>query len=443
MNIVEQDISHLKRRTDLDRSAIAHLEGLLPSFLVCKKDENGNVQIPHDFWHALQEKIRNDNSLLEYELPTGSASTSSLSKKDIRKIAESEAEHVFEKSNKVWEKYLNENNAKITQWLNDDNEKLTSKLVSQGEFIQELQKNWDVIQDHLKIHVEPLTKRFEEALRHIANLEQKTTSLVTKHDARSIANEVAKKLISGIQLEGLAKTNINKNAADDIKRVNHFSLGTGAVVNPQLTSKNYCPPEMNRNILVRGLHRMFWRPIPRANPPEYALTKWEEHGDCWCSLSKSESGYGPTLAILTAHNIIPDHVVVEHVPTAASLEPGAAPKEMELLALITDPTVYLEVKARSDAFFEEELKDLEPLGPDPIIDERGGWVRIGTWTYDTEALQTVQSFPLQIDLSKFQGVSYSKNFIVRARTNWGGDRVPYTCLYRVRALGEIVRGKAE
>jgi len=129
-------------------------------------------------------------------------------------------------------------------------------------------------------------------------------------------------------------------------------------------------------------------------------------------------------------NIYPTQVIVEHISSTGSLDPGAAPKDMELLALIKDGDAFHEVEEASKAAMPNE----EPLGEKLPL----GWVRLGIWRYDVEALQEIQSFPLQVDLRRIDN-AYTKDVIVRAKNNWGGDKVDYICLYRVRLNGDAVK----
>lgn len=182
-------------------------------------------------------------------------------------------------------------------------------------------------------------------------------------------------------------------------------------------------------MLSKLLRSLVYRPIPVPNPPEFALSRWEEHGECWCSPLNSNEGLWPTLGVIVSNDIYPDQVVVEHIPMTASLEPGSAPKEMELWVYIEDPVTRAAIESRTMDFFHTE-KDPRNL------------VQIGSWTYDTESMQDIQSFPLQIDLKMFEGRSYTNNLVVRVTSNWGGDRVNYACLYRVRVNGKVAEQKA-
>jgi hypothetical protein len=129
-----------------------------------------------------------------------------------------------------------------------------------------------------------------------------------------------------------------------------------------------------------------------------------------------------------ASKVYPDQVVVEHISPSAALEPGAAPKEMELLAYIGDMDSYNSVKAMSDSIFG--------VDPDSEMQHAYGFVRIASFTYDIESNQNVQAFPVQLDMKALG--AYTNKIIVRSKSNWGGENVGYTCIYRIRLHGEIV-----
>jgi hypothetical protein len=436
---LEYDIAHLKTRTDLDAEAVSRLEEVLPDFIVCKQDEQGNMQIPDNFWHALQDKIRSDKSLFETQISetaTKARSSTGLSKKEVISIAQKQAENVFDKSStKSWEKFLNANRAKIISWSGEEFDKQMDSMrkdviTSKSDFMRLIEKNWMDTKEEIQTQLDPQRKMLDLTLRRITKLEENAVG-VTRDEARAIALEVSKKLISTAQLDSLARANLQSSASGSLLRVNHFSPGTGAVVNPSLTSPNYVFPSMQRNTLFKIASWIAYRPVPVPNPPEAALSRWEEHGDCWCSPVRDSDGSAPRLAVITSNNIYPDQVVVEHIPTTAALEPGAAPREMELLAFIDDVSTYRAIKARSDEIFVDEAQEEEQPPP--------GFVRVGTWTYDIETMQNIQSFPVQVDLKMFAGRSYTRHLIVRMKNNWGAEKTDYTCLYRVRVNGEIAQ----
>jgi hypothetical protein len=344
----------------------------------------------------------------------------------------------MEKS-KMWDRFLHNNRAQLNAWAGEEfdsrfPERLKDSIndgvvASKSQFIELVRQNWDDTQKEIKVEIRKLAKDLDGTVRHVGKAEHDAVGH-TKEEIKAISKDVFKSMFSTAQLEALSKANKNINVAQSLHRVNHFSQGTGAVVNPKLTSPNFLFPSMDRNPVIKGLSWLLFKPIPSPNPPEVALQRWEEHGDCWCSPSKDAAGFGPSLAVIMHNQIRPDQIVIEHVSSTGSLEPGSAPKEMELLAYIEHEETYHIIKRRSEYVFQEEN----------LVDEQHpyGFVRIGTWTYDAHALNNIQSFQPQILLSSFQGpYSTTNRLIVRSKNNWGGDSVGFTCLYRVRVNGEI------
>lgn len=433
MQAAEYDIVYLKQRSDLDAKAISHLEKILPNEIVVKKDKHSNLEITQEFWHALDAKMRAEKAYLHNEVTGKPLKVSSTTDVSLAQV-----ETLMEKSN-MWDRFLHKNRAQLNKWAGEEfdsrfPEKLKDSIndgvvASKSEFIELIRQNWEDTQKEIKVEIRKLSKDLDGTMRHVGKAEHDAVGH-TKEEIKAISTEVFKSMFSTTQLEGLSRANKNINVATSLHRVNHFSQGTGAVVNPKLTSPNYLFPSMDRNPVIKGLSWLLFKPIPTPNPPEVALQRWEEHGDCWCSPSKDADGFGPSLAVIMHNDIYPDQIVVEHIPSIGSLEPGSAPKEMELLALIEDEETYHTVKRRSEYIFQEESPEVEQH---PF-----GFVRIATWTYDAHALNNIQSFPPQIDLSTFKGPSHTNRLIVRSKNNWGGDTVSFTCLYRVRVNGEIV-----
>ncbi len=422
LNDLEYQVAKVKTHSDFDPKSITKLEKMLPDFLVAKKDRYGNRVIPDDFWHALQDKIRSDQTLVSYQSETtGKASPGTgLSVRDVERIA-----------GKEWDKFIKSNRAKLGSV--DELAKKFPQLMedhhvaSKADIIEMIRQNWDENRKEVKLEMNQLTKKLENASRQIQKLHQDPAGLTTK-EVRSIAEEAVRKLLPHAQLEALVRSNLQRSVNYGLTRVNHFSKGTGAVIDPHLTSPNYVFPSQDVWFPNRWMRAVMGNSIPAPKSPETALTKWDEHGDCWCSPSKDTDGFGPSLAVLMASKVYPDQVVVEHISPSAALEPGAAPKEMELLAYIGDMDSYNSVKAMSDSIFG--------VDPDSEMQHAYGFVRIASFTYDIESNQNVQAFPVQLDMKALG--AYTNKIIVRSKSNWGGENVGYTCIYRIRLHGEIV-----
>lgn len=429
MTSAEYDIAYLKKRSDIDEEAISHLKQILPDHVIVKKTKGGNLEITQEFWHALDSKMRSENSHLRGNTgkPSKDSSTTDVSLAHVEDLM---------KKSKIWDRFLLKNRAQLKEWAGEEfdarfPDKLKDSLrsvVSKEEFAELVRQNWEDSQKEVKAEIRRLSKQLDHTVRHVGNTEVDPVGY-NKEQIKAISTDVFRSLFNNAQLEALAKANKNINVAATEHRLNHFSPGTGAMINPKLTSPSYLFPAMDRNFLVKGLAWALWKKIPTPNPAEVALQRWEEHGDCWCAPSKDADGFGPSLAVIMANQIYPDQIIIEHIPSSGSIEPGAAPKAMELLAYIEDRETYHAVKKRSDEIFYEEAELDEP--------QPYGFVRIATWDYDARAISNIQSFGLQIELGLFKGPAHTNRLIVRSKDNWGG--VDFTCLYRIRVNGEIAR----
>ena len=421
LNDLEYQMARVNAHSDIDPKTLAKLEKLLPNALLVKKDKFGNLVIPDDFWHALQDKIRSDQTIISDQTDSKSAPPSTgISVKEMKRIAARE-----------YEKFMTTNQARMTAVLGDELGRKFPQLLqdnhiaSRQEILRLIRQSWDDNQKDIRTEMASFTKKLENTSRQIQQLHQEPGGLTTKQ-VKAIAEEVVRKVLPHAQIEALARSNLQQTVNYGLTRVNYFSKGTGAVIDPYSTSPNYVFPSQDVWFLNRWTRALILNSIPAPKAPETALTRWDEHGDCWCSPSRSANGFGTTLGVIMARTIHPDQVVVEHISPSASLEPGAAPREMELFAFMdTTSHIYSELKTLSESVFG--------------VDEEGslpyGWIRIATFTYDQESSQNVQSFPVQLDM-KALGASTNK-IIVRSKNNWGGEQVGYTCLYRVRLHGEI------
>lgn len=221
-----------------------------------------------------------------------------------------------------------------------------------------------------------------------------------------------------------------------IHKVNYFSTGLGAVVNPYLTS----PTKQVVNSLswkTWFIYNAFRLNLPVAPPPSEALGPWDDIGDCWCAPRNGDNLGGKLqLAVLLPRTIVPTELVVEHIPKDGTLDSGSAPRRIEMWAQIDDPMTR---EAVTNALFSI----LPYEGTQPSVLERDAerfdarralddsWVRVGSWMYDLYDRRHVQKFTVPVDLEHF-GVR-TNQVVVRALSNWGDNN--YVCLYRLRLHG--------
>ncbi|OJJ51049.1 hypothetical protein ASPZODRAFT_310925 [Penicilliopsis zonata CBS 506.65] len=251
--------------------------------------------------------------------------------------------------------------------------------------------------------------------------------------------------------------------AERAPRVNFLLLSMGAIVDPRATSPTAgpSPPFLQRMLL-------FLFPPARSStrgplPPIAALTPWQDFGDCWCSTPRQGMSQ---LAVHLGRAIVPDEVVVEHVPKGASPNSGVAPRDMELWArfVVKDVNERKEDKPvgdnkaqdkKEDAGLERE-DDIRLTPPDADMHEsimkylRLAWrgepdshfaddellglpfYRIGRWRYELDGAHHIQHFTLDAVFDT-KDLRVDK-VVVRVTSNWGAED---TCLYRVKLHGHL------
>ncbi|RAL65737.1 hypothetical protein DID88_005405 [Monilinia fructigena] len=349
LDIAESDINFLKHRSTIDKNALAEIEKILPDFIALEKDYNGQPSLPASLWQAMREKIRMDPGLI----PTPIRTPREGSPYQSDAASDSRNHELF--NSKEFDRYLESNRVKIQSWAGSEFDVLNQsrleqlikdgKVASRENVVELIKENWKRSAQEVKSELLKLTKDLEVK---VANL---GTHALTAEQVKALANEVVR-----AQIEAISKANVNRKVGQSIHRMDHFAKRSHSAVIPRLTAPSYRFPHMDFGFFQRTVAFLAKHPIPLPNPADTALTTWEEIGDCWCS--PQQNGDGPTLGVITANNISPDQVVVEHFPQSgysnSGLSPGSAPKKMQLLAYISDKPTFLKVKAQSDQIFPEK-----------------------------------------------------------------------------------------
>ncbi|KAJ5802822.1 uncharacterized protein N7503_005272 [Penicillium pulvis] len=250
-----------------------------------------------------------------------------------------------------------------------------------------------------------------------------------------------------------------------IHKINFLSLALGAIVDPHQTTptadRSY--PFYQRVVLTMlGLRST----ITASMPPVAALIPWEEVGDCWCSAPRNGVSQ---ISVLLGRDIVPEEVVVEHVPSGSTLDPGAAPREIEVWARYR--VIPLPFQGSSSIFSWWKSTPRRPIEPMSSRDEGlGGYsipgedslhevlmnslsatnmydpesaysddpllgpnfYRIGKMVYDINKHNNVQRFHLNtiIDIPTIR----VDKVAFRVKSNWGSN---HTCIYRFKLHGHI------
>ena len=274
------------------------------------------------------------------------------------------------------------------------------------------------------------------------------------------------------------------NRAPEMKAMTNFlSPATGAIVNPYRST----PTSGKQLTTVQWLYMQFisqfisQKKLANANAHVTALVPWQDVGDCWCTVPWERHDLKSQLAIKLGRAIVPEEVVVEHVPYGSSLFPEFTPRRMELWARFEGNVPHNPAASRfawfsgaARRFFgggsSSERKIPASSSPPPYTYTATGrfllhetvmallrrvyrdepeeayvsslsddqslgtdlHYRIGRFEYDLHGRDYVQTFTLEavIDLP---GIRVN-NVILRVKSNWGGNA---TCLYWVKLFGHL------
>ncbi|RAL14590.1 uncharacterized protein BO97DRAFT_364795 [Aspergillus homomorphus CBS 101889] len=225
-----------------------------------------------------------------------------------------------------------------------------------------------------------------------------------------------------------------------IPRTNFLSVPLGILIDPHKTN-----PTVGQESSIMKSAYNYWLGDKFRQPqgPMSIVTPWEDVGDCWCSVLRD----GMTqITVLLGHRIVPEEVVVEHIPKGAALTPGLAPRDMELwvrFRRVANDTLNI---AGQDDLFNERFVLHTPVMHAlrlayPGESEEDYWgqydellgpsfYRVGRWSYDINSENYVQRFILDAVIDDPE-IRVDK-VIIRAKNNWGADN---TCIYRLKLFG--------
>ncbi|KAF9893222.1 hypothetical protein FE257_011645 [Aspergillus nanangensis] len=228
-------------------------------------------------------------------------------------------------------------------------------------------------------------------------------------------------------------------------KINFLSIGMGALIDPRRTS-----PAIGRThkMLEKFSSWLLKTPLRNPLPPIAALTRWEDVGDCWCSARRDGMSQ---LAVLLGRPIVPEEVVIEHIPKGSTIRPEVAPAKMEMWAKFS--------VVKTDATLSDQSSPSQPRPKSPLSEGfslhevvmntlrvaylgvapsaysgdpylGSSFYRVGQWKYDIHGPSHIQHFQLDaiIDIPGIR-VDY---VVFRIKSNWGANE---TCLYRVKLHG--------
>lgn len=228
---------------------------------------------------------------------------------------------------------------------------------------------------------------------------------------------------------------------DMIARPDYALHSGGARVIPHLTSPTFdlMPPSLAMQLvgLVTG------HGYAVGLPPATALHHELHNGYCW----PFEGSLGQ-LGVALSAPIYPEAVTIDHVAREVAFDMRSAPRQIELWGMVEGSDNIEKVnawkedrQARRAALYEarqqqgdiqdEVIEDEDPSYP-LTLPERPEYIRIANFTYDINAPNNVQTFPVDPEIQAL-GVDFGI-VALRVLNNWG--RKEFTCLYRFRMHGQ-------
>lgn len=472
----DHDLKILKKAGKLHEASLEKLEKVVPK-VVHMELKDGKPVVSQEFWHAMRDLLRADGGFLTVDkkgsdyivssdhhwraiaskLVADSAFTSKLNL-----TMDGIEDRINSKMTSFWDGWIKDNDDKISTQLGSALDKLKSaaserelnhvvkKLVdeqlhdqkSQGivvtrdEFLRHLKNEFAVHRSEIRAELNELQPQLEELIRESVELASDTKapppSGMTREDVTSLVNNLVRKALADANLEAMARGKIHAHWDIELKnQVNYFSVGAGALADPTRSAKTYDPYDqgvIDDKAYANGLRGA------QPYPPRAALEPWHDEGDCWCAarqINHRGNPHGAALSVLLGHQIVPQHVVIEHILPGATIDPGARPRDIEVHARIEDPATRERVRDFSATHFPELDPSTEDWNAMPA-DLGDRFVKIGQFTYEGAELHDgVHVHRLSSELLAMR--AETDQVVVRATSNYGA--VNHTCFYRVRLYG--------
>lgn len=407
---------------------VRKVEKWMPETIWVRENKTGELKIPEDFWYALRQLIEKDDSLLSLKNSDISEDHWRAIKSRIQNSGGFQAGTTTEDMEAFVEKTVPQS---WDSWLKKNNQAIKNAIVgvalTKDDFMKLFQQEIASYQHEIGQELRELQERIQVMSQQMLRLQEETgpSDRITKDEMKRIMDSLVSKAISNVKLDavahGLIKGHANHVLAD---QVDFFGIGSGAAMAPEYCSRAWVFPKNEINFLSKNY---LDQDGYKAQPPRAALSPWTDEGECFCA-GPDIKGYGKgtnNISVVMSRNIIPQHLVVEHILPGATLDPGAMPKEIEVWAYIEETTLRDEVRTFSETQFPDTPKE-------EILND--GFVKIGHFTYENKTSgDGVQVFKLSDELTTMDAITAW--VVIRAINNYGAD---HTCFYRLRLYGEAI-----
>ncbi|KAK1447311.1 spindle pole body-associated protein sad1 [Colletotrichum melonis] len=464
----EYEITKLTTASKLHEGSLSRLMEIVPKVVHMKLDKKGRPVVGEEFYHALRDLMKSDAEILTLSRGHGGyhfisdenwlAIKSRLQKDPVyQKAAEppapglssADVETISQsKFDKTWEKWLVNNNKKIAKILEPQfstsipdkigkdleskverfvkdqfkNKDTKDVVVTRDEFIRHLKGEFATHRNEVKAEAQELQKKLEQYINESVEgiLKKSPPKGVTRTEMITVVDGMIRQAIANAGLEALAQGKIGAVWDKELRhQVNYLAHGSGVIVSRDHLTPNYVPPVKAK--LGTESYKKLTSRSPHIQPPVATLYGWEDEGDCWCGMvvvDRDGKEGGVRIGYILSREIVPQHLVVEHILPGATLNPDARPKDIDILAYYTDLHTRNRVADFAAAHFPgTKLSD--------------GWVKIGQFTYESsDTLNGAHVHKLSSELLALG--AYTDQIALHVTSNYGSD---HTCLYRVRLYG--------
>lgn len=410
---------------------LGDLKNQIPESVWVRKDKSGNLRISEDFWRALKALIEEDDSILslkdsDINEDHWRAIESRILRSPALKMGTSahEMEVLVERSiSRSWDSWVGQNNQALKQAI-------AGVALTKDEFMNLFQQEVTSYQHQITEEITKLQERISGFTQHMTRLQDKVESTdgAMKHEITGIIDSLVSKAVSNMKLDAIAQGLIQGHVNNVLaNQLNFFGIGSGVTIDAKLSSPPWDIPKS-----LPKSKKWLDKDSFKARPRMTALAPWTEEGECFCA-GPDLKGFGKgtnNLSVVVSRDIIPQHLVVEHILPGATLDPGAMPKDIEIWMEIEEITLRRELRIFFEAHFPKTPEEEAP---------HDGFVKIGHFTYENKTSgDGVQVFKISDELTRMSATT--NHVFIRALNNYGAD---HTCFYRLRLYGDVVERPGE
>ncbi|KAF9776665.1 hypothetical protein IL306_005132 [Fusarium sp. DS 682] len=470
---VKRRLKKLKTTVNDQKESLENLRSELPRFITMEM-VNGKPSIPREFWHALQDFLKENGSFLNmekkrngnYEISTEKqwkaiVTRLNKDKEFASKLGKDVESGIKEKLPAFWDTWFKNNNKvldpliekamaktksagsgagfdkKIADLINEQLSKQNQTAVPRNEFIKhiadEMASHKTAIQAELKDLKSEMMDHIKESIRTAQLMAPKGTS---DAEMRKLIREIVLQTISDGSLGAAAKTKIHEDWNKRLKhQVNFFAIGAGATIDSVLSTNPWDP--WKKGVATEEALRLGITgtdPLPAIA----ALLPWQDQGDCFCSdhaIDGSGRYHGARISVHLGYMVVPTDIVIEHINQNATTDPTARPRHIEVFARFEDKKERDQVFAETEHWFREDISGRNVSVP--LSDQ---FVKISEFEYVGNELN--DGVHVQHINDRFSNLGIGTDqIVVRAMSNYGA--VDHTCFYRVRLFGNVVEEEVQ